>query len=245
MEVLKTTFNTKIGKISCYNNDHYFYNSLSSNNPYEQSMIDSYLKPFVLNSSSILDIGSHIGYHSVAYSRINPNTRILAFEPQKMVFDLLKQNIEDNSINNVTAFNLAVSNKSGTFSLSSSIPDGNNANTNIEYGTNKEFNLGGVSLGKNGEQIKTTTIDSLDLKELDFVKIDVEGAEPLVIIGGINTIKKYKPVICYESNSKAITNDMREMFDCKDIKTPRDILQEIGYTIFAQIPNDNFIAIYN
>jgi FkbM family methyltransferase len=245
MEILKTTFNTKVGKVTCYNNDHYFYNSFLTGNPYEQKMIDDYLKSFVLNSENILDIGSHIGYHSLSYSKINPNVKILAFEPQRRVFELLQENIESNALKNVTAFNLAVSNKVGIFSLSNSIPDGKNANTNIEYGTDKSFNLGGVSLGKNGEQVQTTTIDNLELKNLDFIKIDVEGAESLVILGGIETIKKYKPIICFESNFKTITQDMKEMFGCEDSRTPNEILQEIGYTIFAKITNDNIIAIYN
>lgn len=245
MEILKTTFDTKVGRITCYNNDHYFYNSFSTGNPYELRMIESYLKPFVFNAESILDIGSHIGFHSVAYSRINPNAKIIAFEPQKMVFNLLEENVKANGAQNVTIFNSAVSNKVGIFSLSGSICDGKNANTNIEYGTEKEFNLGGVSLGKNGEQVNTTTIDSLNLKALDFIKIDVEGAEALVLLGGIETIKKYKPAICYESNSKTITEDMKEMFGLDNVKTPKEILQEIGYTIFASISNDNIIALYN
>lgn len=245
MEILKTTFETKVGKITCYNNDHYFYNSFSTGNPYELRMIESYLKQFVLNAGSILDIGSHIGFHSVAYSRINPNAKIIAFEPQKMVFDLLNENIQANNLKNVTTFNSAVSNKVGVFSLSNSICDGKNANTNIEYGTDKEFNLGGVSLGRNGEQVNTTTIDSLNLQSLDFIKIDVEGAEALVLMGGIKTISKYKPAICFESNAKTLTKDMQEMFGLEDVKTPKDILRNIGYTVFANISNDNIIALYN
>lgn len=245
MPVLKTTFNTKVGKIACYNNDHYFYNSLLTNNPYELKMINDYLRSFILNSQNILDIGSHIGFHSIAYSRINPSAKIIAFEPQKMVFDLLAENLETNSIKNVTALNMAVSNKAGIFSLSRSIPDGHNANTNIEYGTDKEFNLGGVSLGKAGELVNTTIIDDLKLENLDFVKIDVEGAESLVMLGGIETIKKYRPAICFESNFKTITPDMKEMFGIQDAKMPMDILRELGYTVFAKITNDNFIALYN
>lgn len=242
---MKTTFNTPIGKISCYNNDHYFYQSLSTGNPYEFKMINDYLKSFILNSKNILDIGSHIGYHAIAYSRINPNIDIIAFEPQKMVYDLLCENIQLNGLSTIMPLNLAVSNKLGVFSLSKTISDGKNTAIPIEYGTEKEFNLGGVCLGKDGEQINTTTIDSWGFKNIDFIKIDVEGAESLVIMGGIETIKKFKPVVCYESNAKTITPDMAEMFGCENIKTPRQLLEEIGYSIFINISNDNVIAIYS
>lgn len=243
--MLKTTFDTEIGKITCYNNDHYFYNSFLMKNPYEKRMIDDFLKSFIINSKDILDVGSHIGYHSVYYSKINPSAKIFAFEPQKKIFDLLLENLELNSVKNVTAINNAVSNKKGTFSLSEGISDGLTPNTKIEYGTDMPFNLGGVSLGKNGEEVRTTTIDSLNLENLDFIKIDVEGAESLVLLGGLETIKKHKPVICFESNYKTITQEMCEMFQVQDIKTPKEILEKMGYTVFINIPNDNIIAIYN
>jgi hypothetical protein len=43
------------------------------------------------------------------------------------------------------------------------------------------------------------TIDSLDLKRLDFIKIDVEGMELEALAGGRNTIMKHKPVMLIES----------------------------------------------
>ena len=245
MELLKTTFDTNIGKISCYKNDHYFYNSFSNNNPYEKKMIDGFIKPFIIYSDYILDIGSHIGYHSIYYSKINPHAKIMAFEPQKMVFNLLEENIKLNSLQNILPLNFAVSNKSGKFSLSKSISDGQNAGETIEYGTEKNFNLGGVSLGKDGEEVNTITIDSLNVEGLDFVKIDVEGAESLVLLGGLETLKKYKPVICFESNYKTITPEMKELFGLSDVKKPIEILKEIGYSVFSGISNDNVIAIYN
>lgn len=207
-------------------------------------MIDAFLQPFIINSNVILDIGAHIGYHSIAYSKINPNARIYAFEPQKKIFDLLCENLQANRINNVSAFNNAVANKEGIFSLSNTISDGLNPDTPIEYGTDKGFNFGGMSLGKDGEFVVTVAIDEMDLGEVDFIKIDVEGAESLVISGAIETLKRYKPVICFESNFKTITEDMRDMFGYTDNKTPKQLLKEIGYNTFVNIPNDNIIAIF-
>lgn len=240
---MKTIFKTKVGEVACYNNDHYFFNSFKTNNPYELKMINDFLKSFIVNAGTILDIGSHIGYHSLAYSQLNPSAKIYAFEPQSKVYELLNENLERNGIKNVQASNVALSNKSGYFTLSETISDGNTPNQPIEYGTSKEFNLGGVSLGEGGEVVKTMTIDELKLEGVEFIKIDVEGAEPLVIAGGEETIKKYRPAICFEENQKTITKEMRKIFGYEDTRTTIELLKSYGYTTFVKIVNDNIIAL--
>lgn len=52
------------------------------------------------------------------------------------------------------------------------------------------------------DSLKTFTIDSLGLKKLDWIKIDVEGEELHVLKGGIKTIKKCKPTILLEIHHK-------------------------------------------
>ena len=47
-------------------------------------------------------------------------------------------------------------------------------------------------------KVNLTTIDNLEVEKLDFIKLDVEGYESLVINGALNTIKKYKPIITLE-----------------------------------------------
>ena len=88
--------------------------------------------------------------------------------------------------------------------------------------------------------VELITIDSLNLDKLDFIKIDVEGYEPLVIEGGINTIKKYKPIITLES--------WKDHYGSVDINYTKELfknLLDIGYDIehiigpdFLFVPND-------
>ena len=47
-------------------------------------------------------------------------------------------------------------------------------------------------------EIELITIDSLNLDKLDFIKLDIEGYEKLAILDGMETIKKFKPVITLE-----------------------------------------------
>jgi len=49
-------------------------------------------------------------------------------------------------------------------------------------------------------QVNIKTLDSFNLKQIDFIKLDVEGYEEKILRGGINTIQKYKPTLVIEQN---------------------------------------------
>ena len=154
------TKQTPIGEITAFANDS-FANQMRSMGHYaEQEILDSHLRKIVEKCDNILDIGGHVGYHSVAYCGYNPKAKIKCFEPQTHVFSLLKQNIERNGFaDRVEIFNKAVGDKVRITSLLSHITDGPNSGINIEYGTNNTFNLGGVCIGFDGEIIDMVSID--------------------------------------------------------------------------------------
>ena len=66
-----------------------------------------------------------------------------------------------------------------------------------------------------GEEIKLTTIDSLELERLDFIKLDIEGYELFALKGAEETIKRCKPLIAFEILSHASNYGYTEkqMFD--------------------------------
>ncbi len=235
--------NTPIGIINAYENDS-FAKQLQQLGMYaEQSILDNELKPIIINANSILDIGGHVGYHSIGYSRINPTAKIITFEPQRHIFALLDQNVKDNNLQySITLHNKAVGHKVGQMNLSTVVTDGPNANTNIEYGSDRELNLGGVSIGVGGEVVDMITIDSLGLDEIDYIKIDVEGAETLVLVGGEETIRKHRPVICFEYNHKRLSRDFVNSLGFAELPTPVELLKSWGYTSFIEIPYENIIA---
>lgn len=234
--------NTPIGKVASFINDSFTKQITHLGYYAEQEIIDNYLKPYVEKSEIILDVGGHVGYHSIAYSRINNRSKIKTFEPQREVYNLLDLNIKQNNINNVEIYNLAVGHKNKNITLSNTITDGPNRGINFEYGGEKEFNIGGVSIGKGGDEIDMITIDSLELTSLDYIKIDVEGAESLVLMGAKETILKHKPVICFEYNHKQLSQEYLSDIGFELLPTPHDILKDYGYSIFKDIPYQNVIA---
>lgn len=234
---------TDYGYIAYYKNDMAFADSIKNGKIYEQDFVLKHLQKYIFDSEVILDIGSHAGSHTVLYKYINPYAKIYCFEPQKKMFDLLVNNINSNNFKNVEAFNVGVANISKEAEMNNSIVETGNI---IEYGTNHRVNLGGMQIGFGGEKIHTITIDSLNLTACDYIKIDVEGFEPLVLMGGEETIKKYKPVILFESNYKKISKQAAESFKVSyPPKESAEILKDYGYKDIKLIDGLwNYLAIY-
>lgn len=238
--------NTKYGYISYFKNDMAFADALKQEKIYEEDFVIKFLYEVIKSSKTILDIGSHAGSHTVLYKHINPDCEIYCFEPQSEMFNLLEHNIMKNSFKNVKTFNKGVANMAIKSSMSKSVSDGDNIGKSIEYGTNSRFNLGGLQIGNGGEEIETVTIDSLNLKSCDYIKIDVEGFEPLVLMGAKETIKKFKPTILFESNHKVISKEMAEKFGLSyPVESSFDILKLHGYKEIKLIDNEhNYLATF-
>ena len=65
---------------------------------------------------------------------------------------------------------------------------------------NLNCNFGGIGLGDDGENIKLTTIDNMNLDDIGYIHCDAQGSENFIFSKAIETIKKYRPVILYENN---------------------------------------------
>jgi FkbM family methyltransferase len=193
-----------------------------------------------MRSKVIVDIGGHIGSHSILYSKLNQDCIIHTFEPQKRIYDLLVENVKLNSCKNIITYNNAVGNMNQICNLSKKIYDGYNCD--VEYGSNRMINLGGMQLGLDGENVNMLTVDTLNLICCDFMKIDVEGAEHLVIYGARDTIKKYRPVVFFECTSKRLDESTITKLDGSLITSTIEQLCELQYKIY-DVDDCNKIAI--
>lgn len=240
-------FYTKYGLCHSLLNDEAFIRSLNEGKIYEEEFIVDKIIPIIKEYKKndklvILDIGGHIGSHTLIYSKLLPNSNIYVFEPQKVLYNILNLNIESNKLNNVIAFNNAVGHKLCNCTISKYLYDGYNCE--IEYGIDKNMNYGGIHLGIGGESVNMITIDSLNLPSCDYIKIDVEGAEPLVLMGALNTIKKYKPIIFFENSDKIVNNEMKESLNIDfNVLSSIEILENENYKIY-NIDENNKIAIF-
>jgi FkbM family methyltransferase len=213
--------------------DCWIRNHMSSGKVFEHHIINDMLKPYIQKSKYIVDVGANIGCHAISYAGFNKDAKIWAFEPQEKLYNILVKNVKNNQYNDrITVYRNGLGHSNMTCNLSG-------LDTADRDEIRGGWNKGGLGIGKGGEEIMVTTLDSYELPGLDFIKIDVEGAEGLVIKGGEKTISKYKPVICFEHNYQRIDPSVVGL---KDVSTPFEELVKLGYKRFEYLDWDNYLA---
>ena len=178
--------------------------------------LSNFLKNNIKKTDIILEAGTHIGSHTVKICK-NSNF-VYGFEPYPLSYDLVNKNLKLNNLNNYKIFNKALSNENKLIKL--------------EFHSPLARNVGGWGLyfeskfdDDNDIEVDCVTIDSLNFNKLDLIKLDVEGFEKDVLIGGIETIKKFKPIIIFENW------DDNESIDLNNTIKKFDFLISIGYSI--------------
>ena len=142
-----------------------------------------------------MDVGANQGYFTLqSASLVGPEGAVHAFEPSPQVADLLEFNCRLNSRDNITLHRNAVSNECGIVEF--------NVATNEHCGLSSMRDIGHLSIKK--INIPSITLDSIKetLPYVKLVKIDVEGAEFMILQGMCELIQRDHPYIIFE-----LTND--------------------------------------
>ena len=139
----------------------------------------------------ILDVGAHIGrYTLLCAGKVGISGRVIAVEPDPGNLDILCKNLRSNEVSNVQVVRTAISDRDGVVELGI----GEDTGTNSIVRQSKS--------ARRYVKVQSTTIDSLlcDLRveKVDLMKIDVEGAEKLVLTGAEKTLQEGKidRVVC-------------------------------------------------
>lgn len=198
-----------------YNNTEYNFNLIEDDyvsnvlketeNFYEIEQLE-YQKSLIENIEGVVyDVGTHIASHAIYYATQCNAEKVYCFEPQFSVFDVACMNIIDNNledkirIKNVALFDHI---------------------TEKKIYTNHEKNSGSNSLHKFRETcneieiVECITLDyfvsknNLEDEKIKFIKLDTELTEVNVVLGGIHTIEKHRPLIYAECHSNEQYNDI-------------------------------------
>ena len=179
--------------------------------------------------SILWDIGANIGLYS-CYAAKSRNCKVYSFEPSVFNVELLAKNI---FLNELTESITII-----PFPLSDKISENTLKMTSTDWGG--ALSTFGQSYGQDGEPIKNIfefktiglsmddAVTLLKLPQPDFVKIDVDGIEHLILKGGANVLKKVKGIII----------EIDEKFE-KQLDDSAKYLNEAGFTLKDKFNADN------
>jgi len=139
---------------------------------------EQYFEPFfkLPEDSSFIDGGGFDGATSLYFAKLYPRYRsIYFFEPNEMIISTAKENLKD--LMNLHFYEKGLWSSMNTLQFDNTLSSASKLSTD-----------GNIS-------ISTVSIDEIVSDKVDFVKLDIEGAEYEAIIGAKETIIKYKPIL--------------------------------------------------
>jgi FkbM family methyltransferase len=163
-----------------------------------------------------VDVGAHVGYFSLkAAKAVGPQGRVLAVEPNPETLKVLRANVEANRDAMITVYPVACSESDGFLDLFAA------ARANTGASSLSKANAMHYGPVVNSYHVPTRRLDDLvrdsGVTRVDFVKIDVEGAELLVLKGAVATLDKFHPVLTIEMEPEqlksmgATTDDVKQL----------------------------------
>jgi FkbM family methyltransferase len=137
----------------------------------------------VKEGAVVYDIGAHVGFYTLLASElVGPKGKVIAFEPLHRNIYYLKEHLRLNQCENVKVIEAAVAEQNGGIFFEESL---NSHTSHIS--------------SKGCIKVRTVNLDDLVLNDEiplpDYIKIDVEGAEFLVISGAKSMLAKHQPTI--------------------------------------------------
>jgi FkbM family methyltransferase len=160
----------------------------------------AYFTSRVGSGDVVLDIGANIGWFTLLGAKLTGSKgRVYSFEPRPETAKMLRRTIAHNNLQNqVDVFETAVSDRRGELKLAV-VPNAENPGGSFLITENiLRDSIPSVS-------VKTAPLDELlEGVKADFVKIDVEGAEPMVFAGAKKTIQRSHPIILSELHPKQL-----------------------------------------
>lgn len=182
-----------------------------------ETHLQTIIKEYVGDGDIVYDIGANIGYVSLSLAkRVGASGRVIAFEPVPRNVASFRENIRINRLANIQLLEFAASDRRGdavirfTESLSTASLVWHRSDPSATQ-----------------LAIKTVSIDELvesgDIRNPRFIKIDVEGAEGNVLLGMRRTLAAAKPVLfveCSEAGRETAWNLLRELgYQCQSAIT--------------------------
>lgn len=205
MDVSLDTINTDHGPMVVISSDDRISQTLKKKQTWEQIDIDACVRYYnrrkQKHHNTIIDVGCNLGTYSIPLAKLYTDHSVIAIDCQRIMCDCLDQTLQLQDITNCTVCHSAISACNNTEFSYKKINYRWGANFGafelLPPNQNSDFN--GVQLDID-EHVPMSTIDSFDLANVGFIKMDIEGMEHLALQGACETIKESTPLLAFESH---------------------------------------------
>lgn len=183
------------------------------------------LRKLIHEGDYVLDIGANIGEFSVYMGTSFKNLNLFAFEPVTTIRNKFENNVKINSIPKLKIFPFGLSNQKGELPIygktQEKYKDGtyNEGMATIYKNENRKDFIQNIQL----EQLDSVLIEN-NIPKIDFIKMDIEGAELYALQGALESLKKFHPKIWMEINPETMK---AAGYDSNDVLT---LIESLGYT---------------
>jgi FkbM family methyltransferase len=151
--------------------------------------VNTYLIKNNIIKNNIIDLGAWIGDNSIPWSK-NINGVVYAIDPSNNNCEFIKQTCELNNIKNVKVIQTAISDKNEVLTTNNDV-----GHCSFVY-SNPDNNA--------SNKVKAVSLDylyqNLEIDNIGYIHLDVEGMEYRVILGSLNIIDIFRPVISFEQH---------------------------------------------
>jgi FkbM family methyltransferase len=155
-----------------------------------------------LNGGTVLDIGANVGLTSILFAQASE--KVFAFEPSLNTFRNLSINVQSSKYSNLHLFRFGLGSRNENRILITS-PGSSVSSYVLTNDTHSEYQQEIIQIKKLDKVYK-----SINISNVTFIKIDVEGNELDVLFGATKLLKQYRPVVVLEFNSLCL-NQLRDI----------------------------------
>ena len=179
------------------------------------------VKKILKEGDVVIDVGANIGYFTVLFNHLVGNSGcVIAFEPTQFYSQFLRKNLRANNFSDNNVYEIGLSNKTQTAEINRGL-----MSATLHW-------VGDVD-PSGREHISLMPLDDFFNEQpapekIDFIKVDIDGHEPLFFEGARNTLQQFDPVVLLEISHP---HYLKAGIDTADFY---DYLTGQGYSIYTE-----------
>ena len=168
-----------------------------------------YVKKLIKKGDVVIDIGANLGYYSILFARwVGNKGKVYSVEPVSVYNKIFDERAR--KYGNITLMPYALGNEEKTVELVSVVSSGY-LRTGLSHIYRPERETGETNGFRQQAPMKIASVLFKDLPKINYIKIDIEGDEWMVLSDMKDLLQKHKPVLQVEMNDRRITDMLRQM----------------------------------